>query len=246
MTKTAKCLKIFGCAFIAWSAVLSSLEVRAESGDFSGYEIRVIRPRYMAKRNRLELGGQMGLVMNESFIYTFMISGMLDFHFSEMFALEVGAAKGLSIDKEDKRILEDEFDIKTSIRRTNYTLTGGLLWTPMYGKTQLPSGYVVYFDNFLSMQGGMTGIEYKYERCDKTLEQTNIAPPSPTTKSYPTLNIGFGQKFFVSQNVSIRWDVRDNLFLYNPDDGECAPPAEASPSAMQNNITLQFGSKLRT
>jgi outer membrane beta-barrel protein len=222
--------------------VLSYAQVsKAEAGDFGGYEIRVIRPRYMTKRNRIELGTQAGLIMNQSFIYTLMLSGMLDYHFSEMFALEVGAGKGISFDKEDKRILKDEFEITTSLLPTDYTFNAGLLWTPMYGKTQLPSGYLVYFDNFVSLQAGMTGIEYKYERCkvETTSTKTQVAPPDPTTKSYPSANIGFGQKFFISQSTSIRWDARANIFSYDRADGECTP--QESASAIQTNMMLQFG-----
>lgn len=235
----AKIFKLSVSLLLAGFVLSYAQESRAEAGDFSGYEIRVIRPRYMSKRNRVELGGQAGLIMNQSFIYTLMLSGMLDYHFSEMFALELAVGKGLSIDKEDKRILKDEFEITTSLLPTDYTFNAGLLWTPIYGKTQLPSGYVVYFDNFISFQGGMTGIRYDYERCKDT-SKNKIPPPAPTTKSYPSANVGFGQKFFISQSTSIRWDARANIFSYDRADGECVPGG-VSESALQTNMMLQFG-----
>ena len=80
-------------------------------------------------------------------------------------ALEVGASYGVSVDKDDKRILDDEFDIKTQILRTSYIINGGILWTPVYGKTQLPSGRLLYFDSFLHTSVGMTGVEYDYAQC---------------------------------------------------------------------------------
>lgn len=216
-------------------------------GSFEGYEIRVIRPKFMAKRGRIELGGEGLIIMNQSFIYTLMLSGMLDYHFSEMFALELGAAYGFSIDKEDKRILEDEFDIKTQILRTQYIAGGGLIWTPIYGKTQLPSGNLVYFDSFLTFGAGMTGIEYTYDQCitppaDSTAAKdpnATVKPP-PATKGYPTGILGFGQKYFVSQNTGIRWDVRDYLFQYERGDGTCTPEVPVG-TEIHNNITVQFG-----
>lgn len=244
MTKLGKTVKKFGSACLVLSVLLFALDLRAESGDFSGYEIRVIRPRFMTKRLRLELGSQLGLIMNQSFIYTFLASGIVDFHLSEMFALEVSGAKGISIDKEDKRILEDQFDIKTSLLRTDYLVTGGLLWTPMYGKTQLPSGQVIYFDNFLSVQGGLTGVFYDYKRCEqnKGISGNNVvASRAPRTVSYPAINLGFGQKFFATRSFSIRWDVRSNVFFYNEADGDCDPEAAQGKTLNQNNINLQFG-----
>ena len=109
--------RLWGLALAA-ACGLSAFPARAELGRFDGYEIRVIRPRYMAKRNRIELGGEGMLIMNQSFIYTFMLSGILDYHFSEMFALEFDAAYGFSIDKDDKRTLQDQFQINTQILRT--------------------------------------------------------------------------------------------------------------------------------
>lgn len=220
----------------------------AEIGDFGGYEIRVIRPKYMTKRGRVELGGQGLLIMNQSFIYTFMATGILDYHFSEMFAMEIAGAYGFSIDKEDKRILEDEFDIKTSILRTQYIFNGGLVWTPIYGKTQLPSGDLVYFDSFATLQAGMTGIEYTYEQCvvppDDSVGASNgdtTEKPPPKTAGYPTFILGFGQKYFISQNTGLRWDVRDYFFQYNKADGSCDPEAGEAGSGVHQNVTLQLG-----
>lgn len=224
-------------------AVLGAGTAKAEIGRFDGYEIRVIRPKFMTKRGRIELGGQGTLIMNQSFIYTFMASGILDYHFSEMFAVELGLSYGFSIDKEDKRILEDEYDIKTQILRTQYIANGGIVWTPIYGKTQLPSGDVVYFDSFLTAQVGTTGIQYTYEQCitppdDKASDAP--AKPSPTTKGYPTFMLGFGQKYFVNESVGLRWDVRDYFFQYAKADGSCTPDVDQG-NEFHQNVTLQLG-----
>lgn len=235
--------RLLGLCLMGLAAFSGATPAAAELGDFKGYEIRVIRPRYMAKRNRMELGGQGTLIMNQSFIYTLMATGLLDYHFSEMFALELGMSYGFSIDKEDKRILEDEYEINTQILRTQYIFGGGLVWTPIYGKTQLPSGQVVYFDSFLTFQGGMTGIQYTYEQCivppaDKADELAG--KPAEQTKGYPTFTMGFGQKYFLSQTLSLRWDVRDYLFQYEKGDGSCTPDVPIG-TGIHQNITLQMG-----
>ena len=241
-------------ALCVWAALvlttaatgLFAPRARAEDagGSFNAYEIRVIRPKYMAKRGRVELGAQGALIMNQSFIYTLMLSGMLDYHFSEMFAFEAGGSYGFSIDKDDKRILNDEFDIKTQILRTQYIANGGLLWTPIYGKTQLTSGRVVYFDSFLTIEGGLTGIDYQYDQCIVPTDPVKAkdSPPQPPrqTKSYPTGVVGFGQKYFLSQNAGLRWDVRDYIFSYEKGDSTCTPEIPIG-AEIHQNITLQLG-----
>lgn len=239
---TLQKIRMAAAALVA-AMLMTAPEARADFGEFKGYEIRVIRPRYMAKRNRVELGSEGTLIMNQSFIYTLMATGLLDYHFSEMFALELGMSYGFSIDKEDKRILEDEFDINTQILRTQYIFGGGIMWTPIYGKTQLPSGQVVYFDSFLTAQAGMTGIQYTYEQCvTPPADKADSLPSKPAeqTKGYPTINVGFGQKFFLSRDFSLRWDVRDYIFSYEKGDGSCTPDVPLG-SGVHQNITLQMG-----
>jgi len=230
-------------AFLLTSTIFLNSESYADTGDFKGYEIRVIRPRFMSKRGRLELGGQTSLIMNQAFIYTVMLSGLLDYHFSEMFAFELAGSYGFSVDKEDKRVLESEFAITTQILKTQYIVGGGLLWTPIYGKTQLPSGQVIYFDDFISIQGAMTGIQYDYKQCEKNKNsstQKKVEVPAPKVVSYPTVNVGFGQKYFLSEDFSLRWDARLYMFGYNTADGSCNPDGEGDPSS-QTNVTLSFG-----
>ena len=218
--------------------IVTLVASRAEANDdrFSGYEIRVIRPRFMTKTNRVELGGQLVSIMNNSFIYTFLASGLLDYHFSEAWAIEINGAYGGSLDKQDKQLLQSDFGINTNILRTKYIAAGGLLWTPIYGKTQLPSGEVIYFDTFLTAEAGLTGIEYLYEQC--TAKDT-VKPPA-AVKGYPGMIIGFGQKYFVNEDTAVRWDVRDNLFLAQVGDGSCNPGVSAG-TDMKQNATLQIG-----
>jgi outer membrane beta-barrel protein len=230
--------------FLCLGALAVPLQEAKAQGKFDAYEIRVIRPKYMTKRGRIELGGEMSLIMNQSFIYSLLATGLLDYHFTEMFALELGASYGFSIDKEDKRILKDEFGIQTQILRTQYIFSGSLLWTPIYGKTQLTSGRLVYFDSFLTAGAGMTGIDYNYEQCiPADAGNASGAPtdkPAQQTKGYPTFIMGIGQKFFLSRDFGLRWDLRDHFFQYEKGDGTCTPDTPQG-KAVQQNVTLQLG-----
>ena len=102
----------------------SEFIVKAE--EFKDYEIRVIRPRYFTKAKRFELGSQALVVMNQTFIYTYLLSGILTYHFNESMALELSGAYGFSVDKDDKRVLKEDFAIRTAILRTQYRALGSL------------------------------------------------------------------------------------------------------------------------
>lgn len=212
---------------------------------FDKYEIRVIRPKYFAKTGRLETGAQLSVVMNQSFIYTYLATGLLDYHFSEAFALEGALAYGFSVDKDDKRSLDSNFKIKTQILRTQYFMEGGLLYTPVYGKYQLTNGRLIYLDMFFSAGAGMTGINYLYDHCPKASDAPEgveiVNPPSPRTVPYPTFFAGVGQRIFMDKNLSLRWDVRGHFFGYNTADGACDPALAQKVNKSQTNITMQLG-----
>lgn len=214
-------------AFVASLVSAIPLAGADESERFKDVEIRVIRPRYFNKAGRLEIGAALNTIMNESFIYTFLGTGLITYHLSEALAIEGTFAYGLSIDREDKRILFDEFDIKTQIFRTSLMSQVALQYTPIYGKWQLPTGKLVYFDTYLQAGVGTTGVEWRYtdfcEPPDNKLDPTAEGVPKNTTKSYPTFMAGVGQRYFVSRKMAYKWDLRANRFNYTILDGECSP-----------------------
>jgi outer membrane beta-barrel protein len=242
---------LFVTLVVTGAAVFTTHTAFAESGlgsqeQFKDVEIRVIRPKFFTKTKRLETGAQLSVVMNQSFIYTYLATGLLDYHFSEQWAAEGAVAMGFSIDKDDKRSLKSNFKIQTQILRTQYFMEGGALYTPVYGKYQLDSGKLIYLDVFFSGGVGMTGINYLYDHCPKPTDvgQGNTVPadpPSPTTKTYLTFYGGLGQRVFMDKKLSLRWDVRAHTFGYNLADSSCDPETATSGTNSQTNITLQLG-----
>lgn len=219
----------------------------AEAERFKNTEIRVIRPRYFNKAKRFELGAAVNAIMNESFIYTFMATGLATFHFSEEWALEGSLSYGLNVDREDKRVLFDEFDIKTQIFRTQYQMELALQYTPIYGKWQTPSGRLIYFDTYLTAGLGQTGVSWQYDDfCEAPLDGAE-ALPSNTVKGYPTFMVGAGQRYFISRTASYRFEIKFHRFLYNEIDAECSPiKAQASgqqfdSGASHDVITILLG-----
>lgn len=223
------------------SAVAASDSDDQPKGQFSGYDVRVIRPRFFTKARRAEFGGQMSVVMNQTFIYTYLMTGILNYHFTESLGIELDGSYGFSLDKEDKTLLKSSFNISTQIQRTQYQFLGGLVWTPLYGKYQLASGKLIYFDTFLIGGGGMTGVDYQYDHCSASATGQSVPPPAANTKSYFGGIIGIGQRFFIDKNLSLRFEVRDNIFSVDERDGSCDPDFTNSSSKMINNVTMQVG-----
>ena len=190
---------------------------------------------------KFELGLEGLIITSQAFIYTYMISGIVALHLTEQFGVEFNGTFGTSIDKDDKLTLEDDYSIKTQIIRISSMVGGNLLWTPIYGKYQLSSGRLIYFDTYLS--GGMsnTGVEYQFDHCniDKNSE---YQLKSDYVASYPTFSVGIGQRFFVSKKSSFRWALKSHIFSTNSKDGACTDnPNIAETTTQQPNSTVHFG-----
>lgn len=231
-----------------WTIIIAIMFASSTSyaEQFEDVEIRVIRPRFFNKAKRIELGVELTTIMNETFIYTFLATGLASYHFSESWAVEGSFSLGQNIEKEDKRVLFDDFEIKTQIFRTSYTTEAALQYTPIYGKWQLASGRLIYFDSYVEVGGGLTAINWQYSDFCEAPDADGEPLPTDTTKSYFTFMAGIGQRYFVSKNQAYKLDFRFHRFTYNPLDAECSPEQVQSSgtlaaSASHDNLTLRFG-----
>lgn len=202
---------------------------------FDRYEIRVIRPRYFVKAAKVELGVGTSFVMNQSFIYSYLATGVLTWHFNEALALEGQFAYGSSFDRSEKRILHDDFDINTVVLRTESMASGRISWTPSYGKYHLTESKVVYFDTFVTAGLGTTGVRYRFDHC----EDPGTAPPA-RVRQYQTFVIGLGQRHFISKSSSFRIGGELQRFTYENVDADCQ--GSTTPGSKTNdNVILYLG-----
>jgi outer membrane beta-barrel protein len=215
--------------------VVSSLAFAVDEEDpYQQAEIRVMRPRYFNKKFRFEFGSQLVVVTNQTFYYTSLLNLSAGFHFNELFGLELTGAYGLSHAKEDHAVLDDEFNIKPQFAPIERYYGGSFLWTPMYGKYQLRNGHLVYFDTFLSFGAGIVGVLEKYQHCPTSNAKDN------TVYDYPYFAFGVGQRFFLSKNDSVRWDIKAPMFYSDTANESCFEDAEGE-RRFNNNINFQLG-----
>lgn len=211
---------------------------------FESYEIRVVRPKYFSKLGRFELGAQGSIIMNNTFVYTLMASGILAYHFSEMFAVEGDFAYGTSdlLKRDEKRILKEEFGIKTQIVRVQYLGEGSILYTPAYGKFQLYNGKLIYFDTYFAFGGGMTGLDWQYsDFCYTKGEQDSDEIKQNKTGNYFGIALGFGQRIFYSKKSAIRWDLKYRYIPYPSGDASCYVGDEGGSLTYTDPVTVQLG-----
>jgi outer membrane beta-barrel protein len=232
--------------FIAFLLIQTSLEFLSAQDIFSyenlkkeePVEVQVIRPRFFSKINRFELGAETIFIANQTFVNTYMMAGILSYHLNDYFGFEFNYERGFSTSKEEKNILVNDFGIKTEIDRIQSMALIGASITPIYGKYQLGNGRLLYFDTFLTVGGGATGVDYQYDHCDVS---TSYAVRSPRVVQYPTAFVGFGQRYFIGNSGSFRYDIRTHFFNKDTADGACDVNTAASDSSISQTVTMQIG-----
>ena len=123
--------------------------------------------------------------------------------------------------------------------RTKQIYNGNLLWTPMYGKYQLSSGRVIYFDTTISAGFGVTSIGYEFSHC--TVGQDAVRRGDYDVR-YQTLSTGLGQRYYLNKYSAFRWDLRSYIFFTSSEDGACVEDANATnEQTQQNNLTIELG-----
>jgi outer membrane beta-barrel protein len=160
-------------------AAVGGYKKATEGGD-------VIKNKLYPKKNRVELNGpNLGLILNQSYIDTYLINGGINYFWSESWGLGAELTIALNKDRYERDCIESfyndvDYDIPeecggpesiqdydgdgqignygpayVNIREYNMLLTGNAIWNPIYGKEIFFLSGVVNFDVFLTMGGGL-------------------------------------------------------------------------------------------
>ena len=218
------------CRLVVLCAGLLLFPVGGFGKSHEEYQINVIRPKFFVKKSRTELGTDFAAVINQTFTYTYLMSGAIVYHLTDSWGLGVAGVYGLTVNKDDKDVLKSKFGITVDIFTTKWIAEASVFWTPVYGKYQLASGRLVYFDTYLSAGFGMMGIVIE----KKEDEQLPFSCYSPV--------IGAGQRFYLSKKTSLRWQIRDHMIWYNGN--RCLPEApeeRESDHTIFHTIVTQIG-----
>lgn len=149
-------------------------------------QVGVVQNRAYSKAHRFSLGVDAGVDFNDPFLDTKILGVHLAYNFSEYFAVEglywKMSAGGSSAYDALKASGKD-----ANLNPQQHYYGAEALWSIMYGKLSFMGKKIIYYDLHLSGGGGM-------------VETAN--------GTYPAGTVGLGQRFYISQHMSIRLDYR--------------------------------------
>lgn len=206
---------------------------------YKRYEIRVIRERYFKKRFRVEASLAGGGVANSAFINSLVATPSLGFHITEMIGVEIYGQRSQSFFSESYTKLESEFGVFPQVVESRWQWGFNLLLTPIYGKALSIFTDIAYFDTFLQLGWGIGGLDvtksisrgssyYNEKSKDKDRFRFEI----------PLFNVGGGQRFFLNQELAVKWEIRDSIFYYKGWETVAAFEKEVPNYLPDNTFTL--------
>jgi len=167
-------------------------------------DIAVINKRFLPKTKRFEFFPNFGLVMNDAFFNNIVFGGRFGYHFNEHYGVEALATGFSTTSKTVTSELNSERFVGTAALATPTSYYGlDFKWSPIYGKVGFTNTKIVPFDLYFLLGGGVTG--------------TNQGTQPPT------LHLGAGQLFAITQWLAFRWDI--SWFAYKSDTSVTSRPS---------------------
>ena len=155
--------------------------------------VKSVQRKVFLKRSRFELYPHFSIDLNDAFYAHLVVGGSLGFHVVDALSIEGRFGYVLeSIEQEPIRFVRRTAGALPE-RPPQFELHGelDLLWAPLYGKISLFGEGILHFDVYLAAGGGVF----------QTDEGTS-----------PAFNFGIGQRFFLTDWLVARVELRDYIF----------------------------------
>lgn len=155
--------------------------------------IAIIQKRFMPKTNRFEFSGALGNSLNNAFFNNWGLVTRVAYYLTEHHGLELQYFWLNSNEREITESLRDKQRVQTRSLVVPESYMGlSYKWLPIYGKVALFNKRIVPFDLYFSAGGG--------------LSETGLG------EQEPTIQLGTGQKFYLTKSTAFRWDFALNSY----------------------------------
>lgn len=150
-------------------------------------EMGVVQNRTYSKSGRFQLGVLGGVGFSDPFLDVKMAGVQVGYYFNEFWGIHLLAWKYLVGPSSALYYLENNLGTTTNTNIPSWYAGGEVSGSLIYGKLSLAGSAIIYYDLQLLAGLGATGTE---------------------SGTYLTPHVGIGQRFYLSQNLSLRVDYR--------------------------------------
>jgi outer membrane beta-barrel protein len=177
-------------------------------------DVQVLQKRTHRKETRWEFEVMSGVIPNDEFTTYIPLGGRLDYFFSEDFGAELWGNYLVRVPSDLKDFLEQNFNQSLLVelpQQLQWLSGANFLWSPIHGKLGFLTEKLFHFDAHVAFGVGAVGTTVT--KLQRNESKVDIAG-----------NVGLGLRFFLSENVALRYDYRQ--YFYAADGGGLSHPVE--------------------
>lgn len=177
-----------------WLLLLTCLLAAAATAEETR-AVHVIEQRPFIQRLRVELVPKYGYTLNEPYFDYHQAGGDLRFHITEEWALAGTFSYYFSNETDELADVQNTFEVFPEKRPVRWYAGGEVSYTPFYGKFILFGSWIVPWNAWLSVGGGvtLTGVD----------------------GVHATGTIGLGARLFLTRWLTLHLELKDHI--YNED-----------------------------
>ena len=200
--------------------------------------IMTIQKKNFLKVGRFEAGPTMGAVVNDPFLNRFILGGVLDYHFTEVFGVELQVAyapifgTGGENDpdwKELSKQLREMNSVAPDISKLTLNTSFSFLFSPIYGKAAI-FRTILIFDIFGNFGAGI--VQTSDDLVALGADENDEEAIATQNQWHPTTIIGGGIRIAFNRTVTVRVEGKSMTYI---------EVINSSTLEMKNNFILQGG-----
>jgi len=170
--------------------------------------------KVVAVQNRIfhrthEIDSYFGYIADDDFFNVYPLGIGYTFHFNEHVAWEVArVAYMFNTDKDLKQTLQNDFNVQPErFPEQKYMAHSHFVFKPLYGKHAFMNRSIINNEIYLFAGPGIVNYEWDYSTGESR------------TENALSLSVGAGLKYFLSEKISLSFEIRD-LLNFREDDTE--------------------------
>jgi outer membrane beta-barrel protein len=206
------------------------------SGSSRRRVIMTIQKKNFLKVGRVEIGPTIGAVVNDPFLNRFIIGAIADYHFTEVFGVELAIAyapifgTGGENDPDWKQLsktLREENSVAPDISKLTFNSSLSLMFSPIYGKAAI-FRTILIFDIFGNFGAGI--VQTSDDLVALGADESDDEAVATQNQWHPTTIIGGGLRVAFNRTVAIRLEGKSMTYV---------EVINSSTLEMKNNFIVQ-------
>ncbi len=200
-------------AALALAGAPAAAAAQSSQADAFAGKIPPVSGQLYRKAGRVELTASGNLSLLDAFYSKYFFGAKATYHFTEHLAAGLQATGGTAVVTNSATVCSPSkgcLDATTTMLRQvpgriRWIVGAEGAWAPVYGKLNVLSEQVGHFD--LSILAGPDLIAY-----DEVLAKDVAATQTPAVLTAIGGHIGFGVRFFITESIAARIEIKDYLY----------------------------------